>query len=268
MVTSSRKVDITTSLSLRYYIKVRPLIAGQAVAEPLATDVMSGSGGQKPVIYTFGPTQVDLKTYSGTIGTYNASVGGWNATEVFSPTASTVSGMLNSALRGEIITIENVDYIIDDVVGTSTPYILIIDQEQNYKTTGFDGKTFYIGVSKLAKELMTWTGPGFDFVINQIEVDQYAKPGANIYLTAPIIRVYPLAMESEADTVTLTSNGAVRYTVPTDILVTQNWGNRIVRIDAWDPSGQTDANKVGLTAAITISYRAVDPNEERSGLAR
>jgi hypothetical protein len=266
-ITSARKVDITTSMTIRYYVKVRPLISGQSVAPALATDVMSGSGGQKPVIYTFGPTQVNLKTYSGTIGGYNVGPEAWSLTSMYSPAGSVVvSGYINSSLQGETLTVGVTDYNIDDTMGSY--FLCLSDMNGNFVSAGLAGQAYTIGVSKFARELHTWTGPGFDFVITEIEVNQFAKPGSNVYATSPVLRVYPLAMESEYDSVVLSSPGSARYLQSTDILVTQNWGNRIVRIDLYDPSGSTDANKVGFTGAITLSYRAITPSDEYSGLNR
>jgi len=257
----SRKIEIATTSSSRYYIKVRPLIGGQAVAEALSTDVMSGTGGQTITLYSYGPIYVNLNTYSGALGSYNSALEGWNVTSIVSPMGTALSGIVTPSLQGEIITINSIDYTIGDALGSSV--FSIIDAQNSAVTTGLTSAAFTIGYSKAAREIITWTGPEFDFVVTQVEVLQYARPGRKQY-PEPVLRVYPAAMESNADAIVLGTEGTVRYVQAMDILVTQNYGNRILKIDLWDDGQEQNCNKIGLVADINISYRAASPTIMRS----
>jgi len=263
-VSSSRTIDISTTDSAKYYIKVRPLISGQAVADPLSVNVTSGAGGMGVIIYSFGPVRSHLRSYSGTLGGLATGSYGysWTVSGLASPAGTSYSGVLSDfpTIEGEILTVGNNDYTIDYMIpdwpgnGPAANSLVLLDSTGAQVSTGLAGQAFTIGVSKFARELITWTGPDFDFTITQIEVSQYGRPGYSLYPVAPVVRVYPLAMESDADSVICSTSGQIKYTQPADIFITQINGNRIVRIDAYDPSGVAGANKMGLVADITLTY--------------
>lgn len=265
-VSSSRTIDISTSNSALYYVKVRPLISGQAVAAPLSTQVMSGTGGQQPVIYSFGPVSVNLKTYSGTLSTYDAGPGGWLISgDIYSPAGSVKVNVMNDDLLGETITIDGVDYTIGNILweianpgDVPVPLLQILPEVGDEIVTGLDGKAFTIGTSELAREVFTGVlSEGLtNVIITSIDADIWALPGVTDYIpSAPIIRVYPINNPEVGDTLVL---GRVKgyYTQTTDIPISLNNGNMIVKVDLYDPAVGTNSNKLGVFGQISLHYKA------------
>jgi hypothetical protein len=260
LVTSSRTADIAVASMNRYYINVRPLISGQAVASPISAQVMSGGGGQNPQVFTYG-FPVELKTYSGTMSTYEGATQSWALSSIISPAVGGVTDQFSENVIGEIITVGGIDYIISDVVGHTR--LIIVDQAQNLITTGLTG-AFTIGTTKFAREIFkgVLSNGSFDIVIMQVNVEQYAQPGSNFVASSPVLRIYPSAMPSSADTLVLSNKTSATYSQAMDILITDRYGNRIVCIDLFDPATTATSNSIGLSALVTIHYTLSVKNED------
>ena len=267
MVSSAKTIDISTPGSYRYYISVRPLISGQAVAAPLTASVTSGAGGQDPVAYQL-LIPIKVKTYSGTMSTYSTLVESWAVTGIVSPAGSTITDVFTDALEGEIITITpgagvSTDYVIGSVVGGT--HLSIANLQNEEVKVGLTG-TFTISTSKFGREIYNGllSNGDFDIIITKIEVNQFSQPGfrsGTYFLDHPVLRVYPAAQENEADTLVLTQFTAATYSQDVDIPVSAVWGNRIVKVDLWDDAPGTNSNKIGLVADLKLHWRAMSVRE-------
>jgi hypothetical protein len=244
-----RSIDISTSSSHIYYIAARPLMSGQAVANPIRTTVRSGSGINPPREMSIGPITVNFKTYTGDLGLVDLATGMYEAINVESPWGSGNATLLADDVVGKILDLGTANYTIINIFKTNTQTkIQVVDSLGNYPASSLDGASFIIGTTKAGRLLQQ---------INNITTDiQLTRMSAMVYslgakASNAVLRWYQASREIDADSVAIGTAGPV--TKDTDIAVLSLYGDRTLYVDLWDPS-ETD-NTGNFYASITFFWK-------------
>lgn len=249
--TRQNSVDIPTSTSSTYYIAVRPLMVGQAVADAQVTSVVSGAGNNAIKGNTVFFSNVSVKTYGGQLGAYDGvTYQGYATTSIYSP-ADSASRLVfpGQAIWGKTMTVGGIDYSIDEVIPYgSTTYIRLFDSNGN-ENTGLGTPTFTINTSQQGRIIGT-TYFNQDVILVSISVAQKSKGYTN---GTPVLRWYQLGQAGFGDSLTLLSPGVATYSQPTDVTILQQNGNQTLIVDLYDPSN-TD-NHSGFVGDITIVWK-------------
>lgn len=248
-ITRQRSVDIVASGSRTYYIAVRPLISGQAVAVAKTAQAVSGAGGSIPKDNAYPITNINFKTYTGTaLGAYDVTREAWAIGTIYSPAGSVKPATFDSSLVGSYITIGGTDYIIADLVGSG--YITITDLAGNLISSALSG-AYEINTSKAGRMLARTTNWPVDAQITSVIVEQWSKGGNNN--SEPVLRWYQESMEAYADSIPLIEKGSTNYSQTTDVTILAQNGNRTLVVDLWDPS--LDDNTAGFVGNVTIYWK-------------
>jgi hypothetical protein len=234
-----------TSISRRYYMRVRPLISGQAVAPeyPVASPYTLVSGVQGPQNQTvIAQPYIQHRTYSGGITISGSGVIGLLDT-VRSPagSATVVTGINN--LEGSVITIADNDYMIQATLGGLYIELTPISPSPSLADGTY---TFTIGVTKRARRKLRTNNYPINYHIIRIDVDSDVKRGEDITL-----RVYQESNEGAADSIIIL-NSETGYSKDVDIELSGTYGQRTLIIDLWDPAVSGAKNKGELSGLVTV----------------
>lgn len=251
IVTANRLIDITTSQSAGYNVKVRPIISGQEVATPLSTNVISGSAGVPPNSVVLVNQEINLRTYSGTINFDGADTG--TLSNIRTPSGgSLVVTSLPTSNVGKIMTISGQNYLIVHMFSGTSVFIQPYTNDDGTLATlpSAGNHTFSISTSKRGRRIISSILPQ-DFDLTRLEVDCNYLVGDDVTL-----RVYQLSKESLADYLLLEDNDTP-YGVYLDAQILGSYGQRVLVVDLWDPEdyptvGDPQKNTGGLTGRVIV----------------
>ena len=259
IVTSQTTYDISTSDLRTYYVAARPLMAGQAVAAPMITTTQSGSAGTVPQDQTIAITGIDLRSFSGTINSYDAGAQAWSVTGLKSPSGSSQAigdHQCDNQIIGELIIIAGTTYTVNQILDAGQAVWQIVDSSGNIKTSGLGSQTFTINTTLEGRWLYQTPPPSTNMQVVSVHVEQFTKYASAV--GAPVLRWYPIGGVRDADSLVLNQPGSYTYTQGTDLFVPQ--GSSLV-VDLWDES--LADNTSGFKGTINITWRytsASNPN--------
>lgn len=248
IITSDKRVDVATTGRDVYYIAVRPLIAGQAVATPLTASVTSGSGDTTPKDAMLGPISIDFRTYStGTLTVVSSNT----YTAVATSDGSTCK--LSPNMLGKSIYIGSTPYFIGEMytgLSTTTDTIVLFTAE-GLIATGLNGQSFTYGLTEDGRKLATFENLPMDITISKVFVELFSKAVHDME-REPVLRWYQEGRKDLADSIVLGNKKPSNYTAVTDLGVLASQGSRNLIFDLWDETGAE--NSCGFVGRITAYY--------------
>ena len=262
ILTRQTSVDVAVSDSSTYYIAVRPLISGQQVATPKTTSITSGAGGNLPAGTALNLGSIALKTYSGTMGTWDSGSGGWIPTTLVTPASSTNTAIkTDSSLVGEIIVFSNGDTAyISAVVALATyntaSWILKTEDGADIgSSAGLSGLTFTINTTEIHRELWSTYNFPVDAKITGLHIDQWSLNTSKA--GTPVLRWYQGTMKDFCNEVPLAKTGQATYDPTSSVTVLSANGPRTLIIDLWDETDidSTSTNLFGFSGNIIVYWK-------------
>ena len=255
MVTASRYVDITVSITANYSVSVRPLIGGQQVSPPLTKTIISGTSGVPPQDIPLLSTYIQHFTYSGSATCVSITPTVYQATvvSVVAPSLGTISSSLSSTIVGDIFTdVNNNDFMIQAVAASNILYISNLVGNSYTPANG----NFTIGVSKRARLVVQQNQYTINYILTRIDVDCDVLNGQNV-----TVRVYQTGNESAFDSILISATDQP-FTQDIDVALSDLNGSRDLSIDLFDPALIGALNNGAFSGRITIYAR---PDTSYSG---
>lgn len=249
---TSKKFEVTTNVSAKYYVKVRPVIGGNQVAIPQPTDkggeVLSGAGGIKPEDRLIASAEISLETYSGSINVLSTGAtfrGVISTTNLKSPADSTdpEDAILSVGnLLGSVMLVGGDEYRIykqDDLIVFGRPLY-----HDNSISTGV--KTFLINTTKNGRRIKD-VKLDVDTRLNSYTFDNNILDLAGG--AAAIVRIYQPTNESQTDYIDVPNADEI-YIKSGDVIIASSNGERILRIDVYDPQGNSNKTNIGGSLSV------------------
>jgi hypothetical protein len=258
IVTSQTTYDVSTSDQRTYNVACRPLMAGQAVADPVFSSTQSGSGGVVAQDVTFTITK-SIRTFSGAIDSYTAGTQSWSLTSLYSPAGQTTTkvSLKNFSVTdftGSVLVVDNIAYTVSQVVynsDTDHNELVIADLgTQAPITTGLAGKSFTVNTTLAGRKLYQSSTVNTNMLVTAVQVNQDSK--FTTAVGSPVLRWYAFGDTRNADTITLNAPGQSAYpSQATNVYVPQ--GGFLV-VDLWDET--ENDNTSGFKGTINITWKA------------
>lgn len=240
LIVSQRQIDINTSVSAEYSVKVRPIISYQEVGTALAKTVVSGSNGQAPEDRIVATVPISHITYSGQCS-YNSAVpnviSSVSSIQTPSQSGNSVSELPESVV-GKIITINGDDFVI---TGKNSSTSFEIEPLSGSVLPVSGSYSFTIGTSERGRRFYLSTLKQ-DHKLTRAEFDCDFIKGGNSN-----IRIYQLGQEDSvdngADTIVVNASDN-QFPIPSDVKILSSYGARTLVVDGYDIADLLNNNSV------------------------
>jgi len=249
IITSARSIDVTTSAISNWYIKCRPLIAGQQVASDATLNTIhgstkgvscvSGSSGNSPNDQVIVTKYITFFPFYGTL-TFGSTI----STTLHYVSLATMRTYVDATtltafpfdIIGEVITdVNGNDYsVMRAGAFTTTTCGSVLLKNVSGVTAPANG-AFSLGVSKRARQVFKMNGLPINYNLSRIDVDVDLLDASDPVNKPLVIRVYQEGQESNADSVSI-SGSEQAFTSDADAVISSASGNRNLIIDLCDPS--------------------------------
>lgn len=249
-VVSQTSYDVSTSSQQQYFIAVRPLMAGQAVAAAKTCSTQSGSAGTLPQDTTL-VIPANLLSFSGVIGAYQAGTQSWTVTSLYSPASQTTWQMnvLDPRLPGARLIVDGFpSYELTALDSTASTWIITEVGTGDVVTSGLAGKAFSAATTMDTRSIYFSPGCRTNMQVVKVHVDQQTKNG--LTNGSPVLRWYAYGYTRDADSLVLNLAGNTEYTQETNVIIPV--GGRLV-VDMWDES--LNDNVTGFKGTINVVWR-------------
>ena len=253
---NTKAIFVLSNTAADYTYKVRPLIGGYQVADPLpstATTVTSGAVGVGRRDEVITSSYYVHETYDLSIDTVTSS-----SADSYRLTLSSIISPSNSGESVDGLTSNAVGEIISDVSGNEYAILSINASGTSIRVRAITGTSAApttgaanVGVVKRARRISKINNVTKDYEIIRIDVDCDTIDGEDITL-----RVYQEGKENEADTIIINATDA-QFTTNSDVKLIQLNGDRNLIIDLYDPSVTDPKNTGSFSGRVTIYGEAL-----------
>lgn len=235
IVTVQKQLDINTTVSADYNVKVRPLISGQEVGTPISKSVTSGSNGQAPEDRIVATIPINHITYSGS-AVYNSGVPNIITVSSLKTPANSANSLdvLPESVVGKIITLNSQDYVIS---GKNSSTTFEIQPLGNGTLPSSGTYAFSIGTSERGRRFYISTLKQ-DHRLTRAEFDCDFIKGGNT-----TIRIYQLLQDGESDNIIVNANDS-QFSIPCDHKVLSSNGARTLIVDGYDVAELLNNNSI------------------------
>ena len=279
IISNSRSVDVTTSTTANYYVKVRPLIGSQQVASDAnlttvhgsakGVSVVSGSAGNSPLDQTLVSEYITFFPFYGTL-TFGTTISTGNhyvslATMRTYADATTLTAFPFDVI-GEVVTdVNNNDYTVMRTSSWSSTTCGSVWLKNISGVTAPANGTFTCGVSKRARQVFKINGLTVDYICSRVDVDVDIAEISDAVNKPLVIRIYQETKENDADSISINASETA-FTADMDMTIRSANGSRNLIVDLCDPTDLTTTNpshtynadlkqQSGLAGRITIMAR-------------
>ena len=262
---TSRILDITTSSSRQYHIKVRPRIGGQQVAEPKYCKVYSGSKGLGPQDVPIVKISVNHSTYTGTLCATPESLGNklWrmqlaDSGHFITNPVTERKSMIDKNVEGMILVVNNYEFVIQELeyVPGSSDVTVIAQSLQDSTPSLSSGDTYKIGFGSKKARCIYSSSISCDYEVTYIDIDTDVLIQGSSINDQTYLRLYQESDELSADYVIVP---ATNYGVQSPGDYNIKWKNGSIILDLYNTS-ENAVNNSTFIGNIIVYGRAVNNN--------
>lgn len=257
VISEQRVIHIPTNVAANFHIAVRPLISGIQVAEPIYSQVVSGTSGNLPQDQQLISAYAEHTRYTVPVTSVISASGGTYIINFTGASTPNISGgedlhpgsiPLPGNVVGEIFTDSlNHDFLIASVSSIGS---FIVRNLNGNSFVPEGNSTGYIGKSERGRQILKVNKFPINYEIVRIDIDTDVVKGGKT-----VVRIYQESAKNLRKYITIEQSD-MAVTTDLDLLLSDTYGDRNLIVDFYDDTNPAN-NLSSFSGRITVFGRPI-----------